>query len=58
MAVNAKILTRVLYRAATTLPHYGFVLLSKYSSSVEICRFSKVEDACGSCVSLGVQVSL
>ena len=30
MAVNAKMLTRVLYKTATTLQYYDFVLLSKH----------------------------
>ena len=30
MAVNTKIFTRVLYKTATTLQHYDFVLLSKH----------------------------
>ena len=30
MTGNAKMLTRVLYKTATTLQHYGFVLLSKH----------------------------
>ena len=44
MAVNVKMLTRVLYKTATTLQHCDFVLLSKHSNHVKICRFSKVED--------------
>ena len=30
MAANTKILNRVLYKTATTLQHYNFVLLSKH----------------------------
>ena len=46
MAVNAKILTRALYKTATTLQHYEFVLLSKHSNHIKISsRCSKVEDA-------------
>ena len=30
MAVNAKILPRVLWKTATTLQHHNFVLLSKH----------------------------
>ena len=30
MAVNAKMLTIVVYKTATTLQHYDFVLLSKH----------------------------
>ena len=46
MAVNAKILTRPLYKTATTLQHYEFALLSKHNNHIKISsRFSKVEDA-------------
>ena len=46
MAVNAKMLTIVLYKTATTIEHYHFVWLSKHSNHVKISyRFSKVEDA-------------
>ena len=31
MAVNAKMFTRVLYKTATTLQHYDFVLLYCYT---------------------------
>ena len=34
MAVNAKVLTRVLYKTAATLQHYDFVLLSKYTATM------------------------
>ena len=30
MAVNAKMLARVLYKTTTTLQHYDFLLLSKH----------------------------
>ena len=44
--VNAKMLTRVLYKTETTLQHYHFVLFSKHSNQVKFCcRLSKVEDA-------------
>ena len=46
MAVNAKIITRALYKTATTLQHYEFALLSKHNNHIKISsRFSKVEDA-------------
>ena len=46
MEINAKMLTWVLYKTATTLQQYHFVLQSKHSNHVKIfCRFSKVEDA-------------
>ena len=55
--VNAKMFTRVLYKTATTLQHYDFVLLPEHINHVKIsCGFSKVEDAYGPCVSL-VQIS-
>ena len=45
MAVNAEMPTKVLYKIATTLWHYNFVLLPKHSNHMETsCRFSKVED--------------
>ena len=34
MAVNAKMLTRVLYKTAATIQHYDFVLLSKYTATM------------------------
>ena len=58
MAVNTKMLTRVLYKTAATLQHYHFVFLSKHSNHVKIsCRFSKFEDAQDPCVSLEIQLS-
>ena len=38
MAVNAKMLTTALYKSATTLQHYDFVLLSKH---IAICNIAK-----------------
>ena len=56
MAANAKMLTSVLYKSATTLQHCNFVLLSKH---VKIsCRFSKVEDTQGPSVSLEILFSI
>ena len=37
MTGNAKMLTRVLYKTATTLQHYHFVLLSKHNNHMKIC---------------------
>ena len=46
MVINAKMTTRVLYKSATTLQRYDFVLLSKHSDHVKTSRrFYKVEDA-------------
>ena len=36
MAVNVKMLARVLYKTATTLQHCDFVLMSKHSNHVKI----------------------
>ena len=58
MVINAKMTTRVLYKSATTLQRYDFVLLSKHSDHVKTFRrFYKVEDAQGPCVSLEIQTS-
>ena len=45
--------TKVPYKTATVLQHCDFVLQSKHINHVKIlCRFSKIEDAYGPCVSL------
>ena len=50
MEKKKKMLTSVLYKTATTLPHYDFVLLSK--NILMMWKSPKVEDAYGPCVSL------
>ena len=47
--------TKVLYKTATKLQHYYFLLLSINQVKI-LCSSSKVEDAYGPCVSL-IQVS-